>query len=75
MEKGSGINLRENVWKKRSLFMFDNNVDALIEFFREVIEGHQNKIAEQKSNKNVLLAPIHQRAVADKTYHSLPKPL
>lgn len=68
------IDLRENVWNKRSLFMFDNHINALIEFFRKVIESYKNKEKEEKSWDKPLFPVIDQRAVADKTYYSQPNP-
>ncbi len=67
------LSLRKNVWSQRGLFMFDNHVNALIEFFREVIERHKEK--DEKGNEKALFPVIQQRAVADKTYHFQRKPL
>ncbi len=69
------IDLRENVWNKRSLFMFDNHVNTLVEFFKKVIERHKNKGLEKGGNDTVLFPVIYEKAVADKTYYSQPKPL
>lgn len=37
------MNLRKNVWNQRELFMFDHHVNALVEFFREVIAMKKTK--------------------------------
>ncbi|MEJ7678530.1 MAG: hypothetical protein WKG06_11860 [Segetibacter sp.] len=57
------LSLRENVWSQRSMFMFDNHVNALVKFFREVIEKHRNKETEQRDIEEVLFPAIHQKAV------------
>lgn len=62
------LNLRENVWRQRELFMFDYHVNDVIDFFKEVIEKHQNEANNQKGDK-VLLPPVNERAVADKTFY------
>ena len=67
------LTLRKNVWGQRGLFMFDNHVTAIIEFFREVIENHEIKTKE--NNIKPFFPPVSERAVADKTYHFQRKPL
>lgn len=66
------IDLRENVWKQRQFFMFDTHVDALVKFFRQVIENYKKTVSEKEDEK-VLFPAINEKAVADKTYHSQPK--
>ncbi|HEX8279234.1 MAG TPA: glycosyltransferase family 2 protein, partial [Segetibacter sp.] len=68
------LNLRENVWNQRQLFMFDYHLDNLVDFFRKVIEKHKNKGNNQEHVKPLFPA-IHEKAVADKTYYFQPKPL
>lgn len=68
------LNLRENVWKQRELFMFDHHVEELVVFFKKVIENHTNKDNYLTDNE-VLFPAIHQKAVTDKTYHFRPQPL
>ncbi len=63
------LNLRENVWNQRHLFMFDYHVIALVEFFREVIKNYKTQITEQELNEEVLFPVIHEKVVADKTYY------
>jgi hypothetical protein len=53
--------------------MFDKQVNNLIDFFREVIKKHQNKISEQADDKKPLFPPISQKALADNTSHAYPK--
>lgn len=69
------MDLRENVWNKRELFMFDHHVNDLADFFGKVIENHKKKVNEEKGNEPVLFPVIHYRAVADKTSHSPTKGL
>src|SRR5947209_1157124 len=72
-ERALMLTLRKNVWGQRGLFMFDNHVTAIIEFFREVIENHEIKTKE--NNNKPFFSPVSERAVADKTYHFQRKPL
>jgi hypothetical protein len=48
-------NLRESVWQQRDMFMFDYQVENLVEFFNQVIEKYKNKeAAETKELANLL---------------------
>lgn len=41
--------LQENIWNKRKIFSFDHHVDALTDFFREVI-NHKRDISQAASS-------------------------
>jgi hypothetical protein len=43
------LELRENVWKQRGMFMFDNNVNSLIDFFEAVIKNRKKEKMHPKS--------------------------
>jgi hypothetical protein len=66
--------LRDNAWKKRHLFMFDYHVEDLVKFFREVIKNFKNNGNTPPDNTEPMFAPVHQKALTDKTYHSQPQP-
>jgi hypothetical protein len=69
------LELRANVWRQRELFMFDTHVAGLIEFFRQVIEKPKTKENKATIGNSAIYSPIHERAVADKTYHPRSQPL
>lgn len=46
--------LRENIWRKRSLFTFDHHADFLIEYFRSIIE--KNKFTTLELNFPMIYA-------------------
>jgi glycosyltransferase involved in cell wall biosynthesis len=67
------LQLRENVWQQRELFMFDHYVHTLIDFFRKVIENCKTKQASDQNTVNAFYAEIKElqpKAAADKTYYS-----
>jgi hypothetical protein len=76
----SMMNLRENVWNKRELFLFDHHAGSLIEFFRNVIANHRNKETARQDTLDNLYSEIKEiqsnsRAKPDKTFHSQKLPL
>ena len=53
--------IRENVWRQRSRFIFDEHADRLVDFFRQVIDHR----AKSKGTRLVVSAPVlHKPAPA-----------
>jgi hypothetical protein len=70
------LQLRENTWKQRELFMFDHHVEDLVDFFRKVISSFKSKQNKASDNISPTYPAIHERAAADKTYYAQhPHPL
>lgn len=69
------LHLRKNTWKQRHLFMFDEHVEDLVAFFRQVIKNFKNKDSKKPHNIKPAFPPIHERAVVDKTYYAHHQPL
>ncbi|MDB5248316.1 MAG: glycosyl transferase [Segetibacter sp.] len=74
------MNLRENVWNKRELFLFDHHAGSLVQFFRNVIANHRNKETARQDTLDNLYSEIKEiqsnsRAKPDKTFHSQKLPL
>lgn len=48
------LELRDNVWSQRSLFMFDTHVNDLIDFFHQVIDNYKTKLSAQEKTSGAL---------------------
>ncbi|HSU50722.1 MAG TPA: glycosyltransferase family 2 protein, partial [Segetibacter sp.] len=65
------MNLRKNTWNQRHLFMFDQHVEGLIAFFKEVIKNCKNKHSKETA---AFFPPPKGKAVTDKTHVALTRP-